>query len=432
MRPGDEPGPLAGTRVLEIAQGVSGPFAGMRLGDCGADVIKLEPVTGDYLRALPPIVRGESAVFLSLNRNKRSVALDTRADAGRAVLARLVAEADVVIEDWRSGMLDARDGYEAARECNPRLVWCTVSPFGEEGPMCDQPGAELVVQAISDYTNSVGSAGAPPVRVGADIAGLNTGVFVSQAITAALFARARSGEGQRVSVSQLGSLLHMRGVMWTSMSSPDDWFGMFNDHYTRDPDHGYATADGSVYWGLRRGDSEDWDRLLIELGLVDRITDPRFEGYGRDATSVGRYAHEVKSVWEEAFAAKGMTTAEVIDLVLSIRGDAVPFNDYETLVRDSQITHLDALIDVPHPRGGTFKAVRHDAVFSASSTRIRSGPPLLGEHTVPVLREAGVSPTDIESLINAGTAAIPNDDDWKGVNDEADDGRTSAEHGVYH
>ena len=181
-------------------------------------------------------------------------------------------------------------------------IYCSISPFGEDGPLRDAPGSELVVQAMAEYTASLGRIGDPPVRVGADVASLNTGIFATQAILAALFHRIRTGEGQRVAVSEFGSLLHMRGIMWHSMSDPDDWYGFHLDHYTKPPDYGYQTKNGALYFILRRGSSEDWDRLVMELGMEEALADPRFDDYGRAATSIGRYATEVKPIWEKAFA----------------------------------------------------------------------------------------------------------------------------------
>jgi crotonobetainyl-CoA:carnitine CoA-transferase CaiB-like acyl-CoA transferase len=398
-------GALAGVTVLDATQGYAGPFAAMRLGDSGADVIKIEPLTGDASRGMgPPFVEGQSATFLSINRNKRSLAVDLDSDRGRRIAARLASRVDVVLEDWGSPPFGAQDtGYEVVRESNPGVVWCSVSPFGEDGPMSDEPGAELVVQAMSDNMNSLGRFGEPPVRIGSDVAGLNTGIFASQAISAALLARARYGSGQRVSVSQLGSLLHMRGIMWTMMSDPDDWFGLFSDHYTRPPEHGYAAIDGPVYWGLRRGDSEDWDRLVMELGVLEQaVSDPRFADYGREATSIGRYAAEVKPVWDKAFEDKQMTRQDVIDLVLSVKGDAVPVNDYESLVADEQVQHLGAIVDVEHPAGGTFRAVGPVLGLSETPAAVRCAPPLLGQHTKEILVEAGVGLDEIKQLLHDG------------------------------
>src|SRR5581483_5621491 len=242
------PGALSGYTVIDLTQGLCGPFGSMRLGDAGAEVIKIEPLTGDSSRVMgPPFLGDQSAVFLALNRNKKSVALDVHTSEGQELVRRLVTEADVVLEDLGPGQAEKLGlGYDALQKLNPKLVYCAISAFGEEGPLRDLPGAEFVVQAMADYTNSLGRIGEPPVRLGSDVASLNTGIFASQAVTAALFHRARKGEGQRVAVSMLGTLLHMRGIMWTSMSDPDEWYGFHLDHYTKPPDHGYKTKDGHV------------------------------------------------------------------------------------------------------------------------------------------------------------------------------------------
>ncbi|MCE2488052.1 MAG: CoA transferase, partial [Desulfurellaceae bacterium] len=225
-------GALAGYRILDLTQGLCGPFGAMRLGDAGAEIVKLEPLDGDASRTMgPPFVGQDSAVFLSLNRNKKSLALDIRTAEGRAIIRRLVARADALIADLAPDEAEELGlDYAALQERNPQLVYCAVSAFGDKGPLRNLPGAELVIQAMADYTNSLGRIGEPPVRLGTDVASLSTGVFVSQAVTAGLFHRLRTGQGQRVSVSMLGTLLHMRGIMWTSMTDPDDWYGFHLDN----------------------------------------------------------------------------------------------------------------------------------------------------------------------------------------------------------
>jgi crotonobetainyl-CoA:carnitine CoA-transferase CaiB-like acyl-CoA transferase len=370
----------------------------MRLGDAGADVIKIEPLNGDMARVMgPPFVGAESAVFLSLNRNKKSLSLDITKPEGQEILRQLAAQADVLLEDLGPGEAEKLElGYERLRQINPRLVYCAISAFGEEGPLRNLPGAELVVQAMADYTNSLGRIGEPPVRLGTDVANMSTGVFASQAILAALFHRARSGEGQRVSVSMLGTLLHMRGIMWTAMTDPDDWYGFHLDNYTKPPDHGYQTKDGHVYFGLRRGSSEDWDRLLISLGMVDALSDPRFANFGREATSIGRYAPQVKPMWEEGF--KEMTNEEVVRLIHEFNGDAVPFIDYPTLAVHPQIQALDIIQEIEHPTAGRFKTIRPVWNFSDTKAEVRTPPPMLGQHTEEILQQFGLSMEEIQRL----------------------------------
>ena len=395
------PGALDGFTIIDFTQGLCGPFASMRLADAGAEVIKIEPLGGDAARSMgPPFIQDESAVFLSLNRNKKSVALDVTTQDGREIARKLIARADVVLEDFGPGRAEELGlGYADLSRTQATLVYCAISAFGEEGPLRDQPGAELVVQALADYTHSLGKIGEAPVRLGTDVASLNTGIMASQAVTAGLFHRVRKGEGQRVAVSMLGSLLHMRGIMWTSMTDPDEWYGFHLDHYTRPPDEGYKTKDGQVYFGLRRGNSEDWDRLMLTLGLTDYITDPRFEGFGREATSIGRYAPEVKPIWEQAF--QQLTNAEVVKLVHEFRGDAVPFNDYPTLCAHPQVAGLDILKEVDHPAGGRFRTVGPVWRLADTPAEIKAPPPTLGQHTDEVLTGLGLGEADLQQLRTA-------------------------------
>lgn len=399
-------GTLDGFTVVDVTQGLCGPHASMRLADAGADVIKIEPPgPGDCARGMgPPFVGGESALFLALNRNKRSVAIDLGSDAGRDLVARLVERADVFLEDLGPGRADAIGlGHHRLSAVNPELVTCSISAWGESGPMRDLPGAELVVQAMAEYTRSLGRIGEPPVRLGADVANLNTAVFASQAVTAALFHRLRTGAGQRVSVSMLRVLLHMRGIMWASRTDPDSWWGFHLDHYTNPPETGYEAADGRLFFGLRRAGSEEFDRLMIELGLVDHLTDERFGNQGRNAAPLGKFVEDAKPVWESAF--RQHTVEELRTLIRTAGGDAVGFNDYPSLVSHPQIEALDAVTSFEHPTAGTVRTIRPVARHAAAPSTVRTPPPLLGQHTDEVLGELGLDDSEREALRAAGTIA---------------------------
>jgi crotonobetainyl-CoA:carnitine CoA-transferase CaiB-like acyl-CoA transferase len=378
-------GSLDGFRVVDLTEGICGPFSSMQLADAGAEVIKIEPPNGDYARQIgPPFLNGQSAVFLSLNRSKKSIVLDYRRDDQRNILNKLASHADIFLEDLGPGRAEQLGfGYSELSRRNPRLVYCAISPFGEEGPLKGLPGSELVVQAMAEYTTSLGRIGDPPIRIGADVACINTGILAVQAILAALFHRQRTGQGQRVAVSQFGALLHLRGIMWHSMTDPDDWYGFHLDHYTNPPDYGYQAQDGAIYFILRRGNTEDWDRLVLELGMEHVLADPRFKDYGRQATSIGRYAPEVKDIWEEAF--KNRSRDEIIELIKSIGGDAVPMMDYPSLLSHPQVDALGVIIEVPHPNGGSFKTIRPVARFGGSPTPGMTAPPRLGQHTGEIL-----------------------------------------------
>lgn len=383
-------GALDGFRVVDLTQGLCGPHASMRLGDAGVDVIKVEPPGGDCARAMgPPFIGDESAVFLALNRNKRSIVADLATDEGRQLVTRLAEGADAVLEDLGPGRADALGlGHDALSSNNPGLITCSVSAWGEDGPMQDLPGAEAVVQAFAEYTRSLGRIGEPPVRFGADVANLNTAVFASQALTAALFHRLRTGHGQRVTVSMLRVLLHMRGIMWAARSNPDGWWGFHLDHYTNPPEHGYEAADGRLFFGLRRASSEDFDRLMIELGLVDHVNDKRFGNHGRSAAPLGRFVEEARPVWESAFEQRSID--ELRQLIQEAGGDAVGFNDYPSLVAHPQIEAIEAITSFEHPTAGTVRTVRPVARHEATPATISRPPPLLGQHTDEVLTEIGM------------------------------------------
>jgi crotonobetainyl-CoA:carnitine CoA-transferase CaiB-like acyl-CoA transferase len=400
-------GSLAGMRVIDLTQGLCGPFCSMQLGDAGADVIKIEPLDGDSARGFgPPFIEGESAVFLSINRNKRSLAIDYTRAAGRALIRRLARNADVVLEDLGPGEA-AKLGlaYDDLKHDNSRLIYASISAFGEDGPLKDLPGAELVVQAMAEYASSLGRIGDPPVRLRADAASLNTGIFAAQAIFGALFHRERTGMGQRVAVNQFAALLHLRGIMWHSLSNPDDWFGFHLDHYTNPPEYGYKAKDGELYFILRRGTSEDWDRLLMSLGMEQVLADPRFDDYGRQASSIGRYAPEVKPIWEAAF--KDRPREEIIDLIHSIGGDAVPMLDYPSLVAHPQVAAIEALTTIEHPVAGRFQTVAPFIRFTETPLTITLPPPLLGQHSREVLAEAGLDETELDRLSASGIIAAP-------------------------
>ncbi len=381
--------PLAGMTVVDLSYGMAGPFGASRLADLGARVIKVEPPTGDPARGYgPPLVGPDAAVFAALNRGKASIVVDLDRAEGVAVVRQLLDRADVVIEDLGPGRAEQLGlGYDVVSASNPALVYVAVSAWGEEGPLAAQPGAELPVQAMAEYLSSLGSIGEAPVRLGTDVAGLNTGVFASQAALAALFARdvGGLGRGQRVAVSMLGTLLHLRGIMWTARSNPDDWWGFHLDHYTNPPETGYRTADGHVFFGLRRGNSEDFDQLMISLGLVEHISDPHFEGYGRQAAPLGRYAVEAKATWEQGFAE--LRTEEIVDLFHERGGDAVPFTDYPQIVVHPQTIAIEALCDVALADGSSMRGVAPVWKFSETPVAASSAAPLLGQHTESILAE---------------------------------------------
>jgi crotonobetainyl-CoA:carnitine CoA-transferase CaiB-like acyl-CoA transferase len=273
-------GVLEGLRVLEIAEGVAGPLSGMILRRFGAEVTKIEPPQGDWLRQIPPRVGGTSSLFLLLNPGKRIIVIDLRTAAGRAQLAALARDVDVVIVGYRPGKL-AQLGiaYEDFKQSNPRLIYCGITGWGAKGPMAELPATELAVQAMAGLTRHLGVKDGPPVRQGFDMASVATGIAAAQGILAALYWRLRSGEGQRVDVSMLASALAIN--QWDIVAESDTVErnrpspGIQLESYQWPPDRGFRCADGSCLIDFL-GHEEGWSLFFADLDRPDLLGDPRF------------------------------------------------------------------------------------------------------------------------------------------------------------
>jgi crotonobetainyl-CoA:carnitine CoA-transferase CaiB-like acyl-CoA transferase len=273
-------GVLDGLRVLEIAEGVAGPLSGMMLRRLGAEVTKIEPPRGDWLREIPPKMNGNSALFLQLNSGKRSIVIDLKSAGGPERLAGLACGADVAIVGYRPGRL-ARLGisYEDLKQDNPRLIYCEITGWGTEGPMADLPATELAVQAMAGLTRHLGIKEGPPVRQGFDMASVATGIAAAQAILAALYWRLRSGEGQRVDVSMLASALAIN--QWDIVAESETVEengrspGIQLESYEWPPDRGFRCADGSCLIDFL-GHEEGWSLFFAELERADLLADSRF------------------------------------------------------------------------------------------------------------------------------------------------------------
>jgi crotonobetainyl-CoA:carnitine CoA-transferase CaiB-like acyl-CoA transferase len=392
--------------VLELAQGVTGPYATMQLGDFGARVIKVEPLPGDWARAMgPPFVGQESALFLSLNRNKQSLGLDYTTADGLELLRQLVTRTDVLVIDLLPAERIARQlTYTELSRLNPRLIYCAITPFGEQGPMCNQPGAELVLQAMSGYTRYVGTPGGEPVRLGADIAGINSALFAYQAIVAALIARQQSGIGQEVRLSQLGSLLATKTIMISAQYNPDEWDGFHLASTTDAPEHGWQTRDHALTFDF--GTSPDgWQQFCRELGLEYLIDDPRFADWYR-TMCMGAEAQVLRHEYERGFGDK--SAEELIALIRELGGNAFPYLQYDELLDSEQVHSLDFLEDVPHPAGGTLRMIGFPWQFSDLQPRVRTAPPHLGEHTGVILQELlRIDASRVQTLHERRIVAMP-------------------------
>lgn len=394
---------LEGLTVVDITQGIAGPQCTKHLGDAGALVVKMEPLAGDVARTWgPPFEHNESAPFVELNRNKRSMAIDLLDDKGLSVFLRFVESADVLVHDKTPAEV-AKVGisYSRLQALNPRLVYCSVTPFGEEGPYRDHSGSELVIQAMTDYLTCMGRLPDAPARMGFDMAQMNAGIFAFQAIMAALYRRSRTGEGGKVACSWFGTLLHLRGLTWAAHTDPDAWGGQHHDLYTDPPRHGYRSKDGEIMLTLGRITREGWDHLCKQLGLQDIVNgDPRFDNEGRESVGVGLHAQELRSVWEKAF--EPWPRKKLLKLLHSVGANAVPVNSYEDLVNDEQVQTVDMVRVLHHPYGGPQVTTGVPWKLSETPSAISTPAPRLGEHTQELLKDWGFTDDEIDEMDRGG------------------------------
>ena len=386
---------LAGLRILELTQVMAGPFCGQVLADMGADVVKVEPPeTGDSTRrSLGFRMRGEdTAAFLAVNRNKRSVALDLKDGAHRAAFQRLARDADVVLENHRPGVA-ARLGadYATLSALNPRLIHASISGFGQTGPYAQRPGYDLIAQGLSGVMSVTGEHDGDPVKCGVPIGDLSAGLYCAVGILSALAARERTGRGQQIDTSLFEGALALSiwetAELWATGRVPGK---LGSAHRLTAPYQALRTRDGYVTVG---GNNEKlWARLCAVIGRPDLVDDPRFAG------NDDRMAHRAELVDELESALAARDTGEWVDALLEAGVPAGPIHDYAQVLADPHTQAREMEVRLEHPVEGTISALGVPVKLSDTPGTVRRPAPLLGEHTEEVLREAGFSAQEIEAL----------------------------------
>lgn len=345
--------PIAGLKVVEFAQGIAGPLAGLHLAEMGASVVKIEPAEGDWLRGAAPKMSQDtdSAAFFELNRGKRSVCLPADATTAGYELSKQLSTADVFITDLTDGQL--RDcGIDPAVLYNgthPRLVTVTVTPWGTEGPWAEFPGSELTAQAMAGYTRYLGVHGQPAVRLGPDVASVGAGLYALQAIFAALHVRNRTGRGQRADVSLLGTLLALKTVHLAAQSDPDSYEGPRVGCANHDPEQGWSTGTNPVFFkfggSLGGAGREGWVDFVKAVGLERMLDDPRCDRVGKLTTGHGLYAHDVRPIYNEGFAK--FSADEVAALIRQHGGDVAIYLGLDDTLAHPQTAALGLFTEGP-------------------------------------------------------------------------------------
>ncbi len=390
-----KPGPLEGVRVLDLTRVVAGPYCAMFLGDLGADVVKVEqPGTGDDTRGWgPPFAGGESAYYLCINRNKRSLTLDFKSKRAVELLRQLVKVADVVIENFRPGTMERLGMAEAdLRKLNPRLIYASLTGFGADGPMSDWPGYDLIVQAWGGLMSITGTPEGEPVKVGVAIIDLVAGLMLGKAITAALFAREKIGVGQRIDTSlleaEVASLINVGSNYLVGGKIPARWG---NAHPNIVPYQNFKTADGYLVIGV--ASEVIWKRFCQALGRDDLAADERFTNNSKRVENRA----ELVALLSDIFMQRG--NEAWFKLLKEAEVPCAPVQTVDQVFQAPQVLHRDMLMEVEHPTAGNVRMAGIPVKFSVTPASVRRPPPLLGEHNGEILKNwLGMSTEAIDEL----------------------------------
>ncbi len=391
--------PLAGLTVLDFTRVLSGPYCTMLLADMGARVIKLEqPGRGDETRGWgPPFVNGESAYFLSINRNKESLTLDLKQPTARPILESLLARADVLVENFRPGTMARLGlGYDILAETYPRLIYCSISGFGQTGPRREEPGYDAVMQGEAGLMSITGDANGPPYRLGVAIADIVSGMFAAQGITLALLARVRTGRGQRVDIGMLDAtaalLTYQAGIYFATGTTPGR---MGNRHPTIVPYETFHASDGDFVVAV--GNDDQFRKFCGLIGAAALPDDERF------STNRARVVHynELRPLLVDRLRARTRQ-----EWVRDLKAAGVPcgsVREVAEVLADPQLDAREMIETIDHVTAGAIRLLGVPIKLSDTPGSVRTAPPGLGQHTDRILEECGLSRQEIDSLRKSRT-----------------------------
>jgi len=396
--PPPHPGPLAGMRVLELAQIMAGPTCGMMLADMGADVVKVEKLPGgdDSRGYREPRINGVSAPFLILNRNKRGIALNLKNAQGREILLRMARDADVLTENFRRGTLEKLGlPYDVLARANPGLIYCAISGYGRDGPYADKGGFDLIAQGFAGLMSITGEPGGPPIKPGNSVADINAGILAVVGILAAYAHKQKTGEGQIVDTSLLEAALqqtYWHAAIWFATGVSPGPAG--SAHPLTAPYQAFRASDGWINIG--GANQANWERIVTVIGMPSLAQEPRFR------TNADRMEHKAELAAIISERTKMLSSAQWIDAFEDAGVPVGPINRIGDMLADPQVKSRDMVVEVQHSSAGRMKTLGLPIKFSVTPGRVRRAAPLLGEHTREVLESLGYSAGDIDRLRSEG------------------------------
>jgi len=396
------PGPLEGLKVIELSQIMAGPTCGMLLADMGADVIKVERIPeGDDTRTYSePSVNGESAAFMMMNRNKRSIALDLKTEGAKEVIRRLAKVSDVLTENFRKGAMEKLGiGYEVLKKLNPKLIYCAITGYGRSGPYADKGGFDLIAQGFSGLMSITGEPGQAPIKAGSPITDINAGILAALGVVSAYVHRLKSGQGQMVDTSLMEAGVQQTywqaAIYFATGISPEP---TGSAHILAAPYQAFPTRDGWINIG--GANPANWLRLTRLVGMPELAEDPRFK------TNAARMKNIGELVPILADRLKMRATREWLE-DLDVAGiPAGPVNKVGDALSDPQVLARDMVVELKHPKAGPTRALGLPIKFSSTKGSIRRPAPLFGEHTREILVELNFDDGDIAALIKDGAVAV--------------------------
>jgi formyl-CoA transferase len=390
---------LDGIRVLDLTRALAGPFCTLMLGDYGADVIKIElPGSGDDTRQWgPPFIGKESAYFLSINRNKRSLTLNFKEPQAVEVFLKLVEQSDVVVENFTPGVM-ARLGldYETVKSANPRIVYCSISGFGQSGPYKSRPAYDQIMQGISGLMSITGEPEGEPEKIGIAVTDIGAGMWAAFAVMAALHHREKSGEGQYIDIAMLDAQvawLTYQAAYYFANNRPPQRLG--KAHPTLVPYQAFMARDGK-YFNVAVGSERLWERFCQGIRREDLKDHPDYATNGDRV----RNRASIVPLLQEHFLTQ--TSTEWVEDLQAVSVPAGPINDLAEVFSDPQVLHRDMYLKMPHPTLGSIKQTGLPLKFSQTPGGLDRHPPLLGEHNQEILQGLGYSAAQVQDLTTRG------------------------------